>query len=285
MSASQNLSSEGVVAILWTFTAAAFLLTIGRFAIHWRNGKKFVWDDILNGCALLALLVFGITYQVVGAPNYDLQFRNPDAFEKSMSSEPKLRRMNDVMIVGFWCVIYFVKASFLALYWTLFALSQKFRIAWWIVTAYTFFTFAATITWRWVLIFTANTSDQHCIDLVLGWAIFDIFGDILLMVLPLTMLSPLRMRISQKIGLGLIFGLVVINIILEILRTVLLVVVDFKRFQGYGEVGFILQATLAVITCALPCYRGLMIKRKRVPNWSLPTIAVDVDVEDKDDSE
>lgn len=99
------------------------------------------------------------------------------------------------------------------------------------------------------------------------------------MALPIVMLRPLHMRWSQKAGLGLIFGLVFINIVLEVLRTVLTIVVDFENFRGYGVVCFILQATLAVITCALPCYRGLVIKKSRASNWTLPTIATNTNAE------
>ena len=97
------------------------------------------------------------------------------------------------------------------------------------------------------------------------------------MALPLMMLRPLHMRWSQKLGLAVIFGLVLINIVLELLRTILTIVVDFDNFRGYGVVCFIMQANIAVITCALPCYRGLVIKKSRVSNWTLPTIAMDAE--------
>lgn len=47
-------------------------------------------------------------------------------------------------IVFFWVTIYCVKASFLSLYFVIFGVSKKFRMAWWAVAAYTFAAFLAT---------------------------------------------------------------------------------------------------------------------------------------------
>ena len=53
------------------------------------------------------------------------------------------RQMTYAADVLFWVVIFLVKASFLALYWKVFRISRRFRIAWWATSVYTFASFAA----------------------------------------------------------------------------------------------------------------------------------------------
>lgn len=40
-----------------------------------------------------------------------------------------------------WTTLYLVKASFLALIWSIFKVSPRFQVAWWIIAIYTFLTF------------------------------------------------------------------------------------------------------------------------------------------------
>ena len=52
---------------------------------------------------------------------------------------------NSANLVLFWCLKYAVKASFLALYWHIFELSRRFRIAWVLLTLYTTLSFLVTL--------------------------------------------------------------------------------------------------------------------------------------------
>lgn len=304
-----------VQAIAWSLSTVSLFLTIGRFVIHWRKGKSFIWDDVFNALAVLFLFAFTGTYQVYGPNKYNSQLYESGLYkEKPVFDSVKLKRYNDAAVFLFWCVIYTVKASFLALYWMLFHVSggRKFRIGWWSTTIYTMVSFVATIMWglllkcapdKWEMkgkldrehatLCARNLrervgSEQKAIDMQIAWCVFDLVGDVLrtqphpslkndtnrlsVMALPIAMLRPLRMRIAQKVALGVIFGLVLINMVFEVLRTILVIAVDLQRFQGHGVLCFILQATMTVIVCTLPCYRGLLLKRKKVSNWSLPTI-------------
>lgn len=76
------------------------------------------------------------------------------------------------------------------------------------------------------------------------------------------MLKPLLMRVSQKLELAIIFSLVIINMVMTILRTVYSVDIQLSRFPDQNILWCFLQPTVAVIVCALPCYRG-MLTRKR----------------------
>jgi hypothetical protein len=77
------------------------------------------------------------------------------------------------------------------------------------------------------------------------------------MVLPMAMLRTLLMKTSQKIGIYLVFSLVLIIITFDILRTVFTLQMR-PDFQDENAIWAILEPTIAVMVCALPCYRGLL---------------------------
>lgn len=80
--------------------------------------------------------------------------------------------------------------------------------------------------------------------------------------LPFTMMSQIFLRRSQKIQLGCLFGLAGLNLATNILRTYYTVDRNLQRYAHLNAPWFILQGTLAVILCALPCY-GSQITRKK----------------------
>lgn len=78
------------------------------------------------------------------------------------------------------------------------------------------------------------------------------------MILPISILRPLMMGTRQKIGLSLVFALVLIIVALDILRTVYTLKLDLKDNKDTNAMWTILEPAIAVIVCALPCYRGLL---------------------------
>jgi hypothetical protein len=137
---------EGLNAIAWTMFSLDTVLTAGRFWLRWRKIGKIGWDDILNGIACVFLLGFMITYQLYLPITY-----NAELYALGLSDTPPdpndfewVLKMNVANIILFWCTIYTVKASFLALYYLIFNPSRAFRIAWWSVAAYTVLSFLIT---------------------------------------------------------------------------------------------------------------------------------------------
>jgi hypothetical protein len=63
----------------------------------------------------------------------------------------KNAKYNAANSIVFWVAIYAVKASFLALYWNIFEISTRFRLAWAISSVYVFTSFGMTIMWSfWI---------------------------------------------------------------------------------------------------------------------------------------
>ena len=127
-------------------TALAVGLTIGRFIIHWRKSRKIRCDDVFNAAAAFFLLAYTITYQLYVPANYEAQLYGIGTTDKPPPGHDPVRNMKytRAKVLLFWLVIYAVKASFLALYWQIFHLSRRFRIAWTVLTVYTALSFVAT---------------------------------------------------------------------------------------------------------------------------------------------
>jgi len=78
------------------------------------------------------------------------------------------------------------------------------------------------------------------------------------MILPIVMLKSLHMGVMHKAGLVAVFALVLVIVAMDILRTVYTLDMDLKEGQDANALWGILEPNIAVIVCALPCYRGLL---------------------------
>ena len=118
-------------AIQWTIASVALVLTCGRFYIRWKY-SQINWDDICNGVALLCLVANYAVFDVGWVTD-----RDQTLHWRSLTATSML----------FWTTLWLVKASFLALCWLIFEVSNGFRKAWWIVVAYTFLTYWPLFLW------------------------------------------------------------------------------------------------------------------------------------------
>jgi hypothetical protein len=102
-------------------------------------------DDIFNGFALASLLVFITTYQVYFPTQYEYELYalGLGGYLPTDEKLSYINAVNEVNVVFFWVTIFFVKASFLSLYWVIFGVSKRFRLAWMLVVGYTVVSFLA----------------------------------------------------------------------------------------------------------------------------------------------
>ncbi|KAF2732953.1 hypothetical protein EJ04DRAFT_440109 [Polyplosphaeria fusca] len=256
----------------WTTTTIAILVTFARFYIRWTTRRRFQWDDLFHGFAIAFLITFTATWPTFGIHDY-----NSGLYALGLTQieppprTPREDRMNVANTLIFWCVIYSVKASFLALYWPIFEVSGRFRVAWRITASYTAISFVITLLWSfWLCGSPMNFLDQHaCQNLApktvptmyIAWCILDLVGDALLIAIPMIMIRNLRMQAAQKIGLVVVFGVVLINILMEILRTIYSLSGPLNAFPHHLFWVF-LQSSTAVVVCGLPCF-GVLLPRKR----------------------
>ncbi|PVH94103.1 hypothetical protein DM02DRAFT_540184 [Periconia macrospinosa] len=252
-------------------TVLAALFTAGRFIIHWRKNHKLRWDDWFNAVALVFLIAMIVLFEIYVPDQYNAILYMKGLSDRKPTKLQAVRDMkfNIASMIFFFCTIYAVKASFLALYWQIFEVSARFRIAWLFLTAYTAIGFVVSV----VTVFTRCGAPQYFANMVekcsqrsravfVGyqslWCILNTSGDLLLMILPISILRSLKMGIKQKLGLSFVFALVLIIVVLDILRTVYTLDQNLKEGQDANALWGVLEPSIAVIVCALPCYRGLL---------------------------
>ncbi|KAM0130951.1 hypothetical protein ACHAQE_005252 [Botrytis cinerea] len=88
------------------------------------------------------------------------------------------------------------------------------------------------------------------------------------MLLPLGMLRAMHMPTSRKLGVAAIAGLVVIDILFDVLRTIYTVGSYTSSFPNANAVWALCEPTIAVMVCALPPYRTLLFRKKIEPSTS-----------------
>ena len=244
-------------AIRWTFTSVAIILTIGRLFLRWKHTRMYL-DDLFNGLALVCLIGYSACY---------------DLYLES-DNDATAGKLNITISLLLWTSLYLVKASFLALCWNIFKVSTRFRKVWLCVVVYNLLTYIAImvwITWPCYTPFDASIPCQLSDDDLLwfqadGHAFFAALhstSEALILILPLIWIKSLQMSRAQKLGAASVFAITIIDIIVGLVRNVAQSL--FFRGGGVSDVlevivdnTYVLEASLAVIVCALPAYKVLL---------------------------
>ena len=235
------------------------ITTAGRLYIRFYQFRRFQADDIFNILALITLCGSSVTDEII----------------LYLHSEVLLLRWGLAGNLFFWTTLYLVKASFLALIWSVFNASAWFRRFWWFTTIYTFLTYWPIVLSELWQCGTPSTYDDprfcdydravqdHTKTLILRFALH-ISSDILIVVCPLSMIRKLHMSLSRKIAAAAVFALIIIDISVGIARNVSVTLVAQGKptdASGYVEViGSVVEPAIAVLMCSLPPYRVLVFK-------------------------
>ena len=240
--------------------AVAIVLTGGRLYLRWRSSASS-WDDAFNVLALLCLIGY-----------YALPFEGNDTMDPSFLKEQVASEML------LWAVLWCVKASFLALCWNIFKVSPTFRKIWWLVTVYTFLTFWPLFLsnfWQCgppseyanatvCLAFTATAEGKTTnITIWIMNIVFHLSTELLILALPLSFISQLRMSKTQKINAAAVFCVTILTIGIGTLRNVALciyLVSDAKYWIKISDIASVFEPTVAVVVCSLPPYKALLHK-------------------------
>ena len=233
------------------------------------------WDDYLNGAALGCLIAFVATYQVFLPSQYELELYSLGLGTTIPTDDQqvfilKVELANEFL---FWFTIYFVKASFLATYWIIFNVASGFRKLWWGVTVYTIVTFLVILpasAWqcgdpaKYADLVQCNLPNyQINLNIIVYWCVFNVIGDLLIIALPIVMLRRLQVSMVQKVGLGVVFFLVAVDVVFDLLRTVYTLDADATSFPDANTVWALCEPSIAVMICALPSYRSILPKHSK----------------------
>lgn len=136
-----SLPHQSLLALLWTSFSIAFLLVILRTAIRFKVAARLATEDYWIFLALAALLTSCILQTIQLPSLYYMSAAIAGVIPISaelMTVGDEYLKFEFPIIVLFWTVLWCVKASFLALYFKLFQDLPMYRIAWYILAAFTF---------------------------------------------------------------------------------------------------------------------------------------------------
>ena len=120
--------------------------------------KWFTWCDVFNGLAATFLVAFFACWQAYVPAEYTLALKMNEDMEADIFVWHDFHynpynhlNMNIATSALYWACIYSAKATFLAMYWTIFSMDPPFRLWWNFAALYIFAAFVATIMMRFTL--------------------------------------------------------------------------------------------------------------------------------------
>lgn len=108
--------------------------------------RRLGLDDVFNAVAAVLSIPFVVLCLLSLPIEYDAQLYYLGRIDKAPARDQMefTNKLELPVLLLFWLIIYIVKASFLALYWHIFAISTRFRIVWAITTTYITLSFLVT---------------------------------------------------------------------------------------------------------------------------------------------
>ena len=268
----------------------AITLVLGRLWIRWKLFKTVRWDDFIAVAAATALVAFTIVFQIGLNIQYQVSLVGL-GLDNTLPGRDQLAYYLKIVFATdflFSAIIFLVKTSFLATYWLIFRISSYFRIAWWTITVYIFITFwILFLSQLWTCGMPWNGDDlSDCDDdskmlvsvaCLWWWTALNVIGDLLILILPIGMLISMKLSVLQKLGVASIFGIVLVDLVFDILRTIVTVDTISGSPNLSQTIAFTLcEPSVAVIICALPIYQALLPKHSTKHDKNSPRTIADV---------
>lgn len=225
--------------------ALAFIVVVLRLVVRYRTTSRLYWDDFFAILGMLWLTVMvimnnlsrdGIYVQMdmatLGYPS-NPKFLVQDKMTARMLISNEIlgqKKMQFAFMVAFWNCLWSAKASLLMFYRRLFAGVDGYMRWWWVVVA------SCIVTWMISLLtdfmvclplrrrFSMDSADicstRPAINAIYVATALDVATDIMVAVLPISLLIGLRMNLQKKIAIGAIFALGVVVIFFSAFRMV-----------------------------------------------------------------
>ncbi|KAF4434125.1 hypothetical protein FACUT_7977 [Fusarium acutatum] len=269
--AARSVNRQGLIIIVWTCFTIATLFVSLRLFVRWLQNRRFLADDYWITWAWLCALTMAIlqteqmdslwymTYLQAGRVAYDpieLEFHRI-----------QITRWQFPVIKLFWIILWSVKASFLALFYTLVQPFPVIRRCWYGVSV---FAASALIVCIICSVLTCSPPSNYfqgsCDSPREQWrqsfnVIFsttvDVATDLMIMALPIAVLPSLQLDTKKKIGLGIAFSLGIIIICVAIIRMSKVIVGNQVDLVGLAIWGAVETAT-ALVVGSLPALKGLL---------------------------
>ncbi|KAI9893685.1 MAG: hypothetical protein M1814_005900 [Vezdaea aestivalis] len=268
----------------WVCAGVAVILTAGRLAIRWVKLRRLMWDDATHCLALAMLLGWAVvdTYYAGLLTRLIEVQQGKQKFTASFFTDdvPTFLKVTYSFAMLFYAIIWLIKFTFLIFYKGFFRNLRHFTIAWWIVFVYVTITYLGvwvcqmTIggTPKGVLTIsgiTSNAATKRIIITVWVITVMDFTTDLCILILPLGLLTKMKIHWRQKIGLSLCFCFALITMAFSLVRGVLYYKSQAVN-KAYGsvqngniDVAYLylwafMEASVAIIVSCLPTYRLIL---------------------------
>lgn len=162
-----DLHPDGFTAIIWTSVGVCAIFLAGRLYVRLTRAHRLGWDDAWM-IAAWTFLMLNAVLQTVQMPDIvsliinsnrlrvyamNMLEMTPEGSMEFFIRGTRFMKYEFTIIGFFWTILWCVKASFLAFFYTLFEGLPKYRRAWWGIVVLTFLTYVGC----WV----ASVSNCH----------------------------------------------------------------------------------------------------------------------------
>jgi hypothetical protein len=155
-----NLSAAGFNAVVWSGIGIATFFLAARIWIRMTKIRRLAIDDYFVMAAWLFLLMNGILQSLQNPDIYNVVINtvrikfymsnelkmDPAAEYEFLTRGTRFLKYEFAIIGFFWTILWLVKASFLAFFYTLFEGLPKYRKMWWGVVVFAFLAYAGCWT-------------------------------------------------------------------------------------------------------------------------------------------
>ncbi|KAK1580570.1 uncharacterized protein LY79DRAFT_520357 [Colletotrichum navitas] len=230
--AAQSVDLRTLAVIIWTCFSVATLFAALRLSVRWRQNRHFLADDYCIICAWMSLVTMtSLQTRQLDALYYTTYLdagRIPVTAETAAKTED-LARWQFPIIKLFCTVLWFVKASFMAVFYRLVKPFPVRRSLWYCVAVFTILAYigcwvisALTCSRPFDYFKAGKCNNPHEVWMKTFHVFYatsvDVVSDMMIMALPLTILPSLQIDRKKKIGLAFAFSLASIIICVAIVR-------------------------------------------------------------------
>lgn len=293
--AAATVSEGGLIAVVWICFAVATLFVSLRVTVRFRQNRSLMLDDYWIVFAWLCILTMAILQmEQMNSLWYVTYLRAgrivPDATTPKRSEQ--ITRWQFPIIKLFWTTLWAIKGSFMTVFFRLVKPFPILRRLWYCVAAFTIIAYigcwlSSALTCNPpsnyfkagmpppnippALVATAHQS-PHLLGMCMGdhekwmqkFSVYystsvDVASDIMIMALPISLLPSLQLDRRRKIGLGVVFSLGAIIMIVALVR---MTQVETGGSNGVDIIGLAIwgsvESATAVIVGTLPALKSLL---------------------------
>ncbi|KAF2806679.1 uncharacterized protein BDZ99DRAFT_448126 [Mytilinidion resinicola] len=266
---------------MWTFFALATIGLAFRFYTRIKCFCRLLADDYLAGFAWFLLLVSACIWDMTIDGMYEVTRVSAGLQQPSANFQHNAHRFlvgSNVALVMFYVGLWTIKLSFLVFFYRLGNQIRRYQIMWWIVTAFTIASGLACV----------GSIQYHCLSdpfekvymncskdsairfqevtLKVNCAL-DVFTDVLIMSLPISLLWSVRVSFGRKVVLAGLFSLVLITMVIAIVR-VTVVSKGYVVGHRQAEISWLYfwsftEFAVAILVACLASFRALFAQKER----------------------